>query len=247
MDVINKEKKSSKLKDKRSISNYISSMFDINKAAYWVSIVFGFVLFFNLTWSMVYYYNKYDKNSEGLIFLVFNFFGLVTVLYIFFVYLDKYKYEGLGKVYKYRLRDEEKAKKEIETFTKQRYAKKIINRMVEENDFLSLVKEGEKTALDYVSRVDKISDRYSGTAEDDKLKELAPVIYHYLKNPEKNLDGFTEEKMETLFSIERKMITERDVQVKVLPKINIKPRVDLGENTYFSIFEKIDEQNALTF
>ena len=79
---------------KTNVTRYISS-FALESSTKYITVILGIIFFINLSWSLAYYLNKYDKNSEGLVFTVFNFIGFIVTIYVFFIVLNSYtEYES---------------------------------------------------------------------------------------------------------------------------------------------------------
>jgi hypothetical protein len=164
--------------NKRSVSSYLTSFFDINIVTYFMTIALMVILFFNLTWSLTYYYNKYDKNSEGLIFTIFNFIGLVTITYIFFYYLNSPEYEYFKSDDKYIKRNKTRVKQEIDNFTHLRYFRNTLNRFFEKEKEKIKDKGANQDAVAYRDNIKTLITDALTPIFNDKLENLK---YNYTK------------------------------------------------------------------
>jgi hypothetical protein len=244
MDVVNRSKENTtdRLKEKRSISAYVKSFFDARRITFIISIVLSIILFLNLTWALTYYLNKYDKNSEGLIFTVFNFFGLLSVLYILFIYLYSGKYDLKSKnTDKYYKKNEDKINKEIEYFTNKKFLQRRLEKIKEENP-IELNEENFKETL-------KDDEMKTGKDATDSLRETKIAVNNFIETGEeiyideilKDEDNFNTLKKNIINDVKK-----NEVEIVLNPKINITPKVELKENTYFSIFKKLYKEDIFT-
>lgn len=121
------------IKNTRTIKNYLKSFFDLELVTKIILYSLSVIFLLNILWSMTYYYNKYDKNSEGLIFLIFNFVGLGVCVYLgVFVLNDYTNYEDIKTNEKYLIEDRVDINEKIRTQTIIRRKNKLFKELMEE-------------------------------------------------------------------------------------------------------------------